>query len=322
MKKYILVFTTALLAFSCKNENAVEEKIAAVPVDKITIERFDDIFYNSTPASLPAVKQRFPYLFPAGNPDTVWTNKLSNPLLQELHKEVDKKFPKNNAVLQDELASFIQHVKYYYPQAATPKVVTLISEMDYENRAIYADTLAIISLDLYLGKEHRFYVDFPKYQREQFEPSQIMPDLASAFSLGKIAPPRDHTLLSLMVYYGKELYLKDMLLPSVPDYNKIGYSKEQLEWSFANESEMWRYFVENKLFYSTDPKLPTRFINPAPFSKFYLGFDNESPGRLGQWLGWQIVRAYMDNNKNVTLHQLLATDAKTIFDNSKYKPKK
>jgi len=322
MKKYILVFALALLAFSCKNENAVEEKVAAVKVDKIDIKRFDDLFYNSKPADLPKLKQQYPYLFPQGNPDTVWTNKLSNPLLQELHREVDKKYPANNTVLQDDFAALVQHIKYYYPQASTPKVVTVISEMDYESRAIYVDTLALVSLDLYLGKEHRFYVDFPKYQREQFEPSQIMPDMVSAFAYGKIKPPTDHTLLAQMIYYGKELYMKDLLIPAVPDYNKIGYTKEKLDWTLANESEIWRFFVEDKLFYSTDAKLPTRFINPAPFSKFYLGFDNESPGRIGQWLGWQIVRAYMDNNKNVTLQQLLGTDAKTIFDNSKYKPKK
>jgi len=108
----------------------------------------------------------------------------------------------------------------------------------------------------------------------------------------------------------------------VPDNNKIGYTKEKYDWAVANESEIWKYFVENKVFYSTDAKLTGRFISPAPFSKFYMGFDEESPGRIGQWLGWQIVRAYMENNKGVTLPQLLAVDAKTIFDNSKYKPKK
>jgi gliding motility-associated lipoprotein GldB len=322
MKKYIVVLALSLLIFSCKNENALEEKVAAVKVDKIDIIRFDNLFYDSKPADLPKLKQQYPYLFPVGNPDTVWTNKLSSPLLQELHREVNKTYPANSAVLKDDFTALVQHIKYYYPQASTPKVVTVISEMDYESRAIYVDTLALLSLDLYLGKGHRYYVDFPKYQREQFEPSQIMPDMVSAFAYGKIKPPSDHTLLAQMIYYGKELYMKDLLIPNVPDHNKIGYTKEKYDWTLANESEIWRFFVEDKLFYSTDAKLATRFINPAPFSKFYLGFDAESPGRIGQWLGWQIVRAYMDNNKNVTLQQLLGTDAKTIFDNSKYKPKK
>ena len=77
-----------------------------------------------------------------------------------------------------------------------------------------------------------------------------------------------------------------------------------------------------KLSYDGDSKLPPRFIYPAPFSKFYLELDNESPGRIGQWIGWQIVRSYAEHNKDVTLQQILAMDAKTLFDNSKYKPKK
>ena len=68
-------------------------------------------------------------------------------------------------------------------------------------------------------------------------------------------------------------------------------------------------------------KLNARFIQRAPFSKFYLELDQESPGSVGVFIGWQIVRAYMKNN-NVTLQELALKDAKTIFDQSKYKPKK
>lgn len=321
MKKCLLLLAFALLFVSCKKENEVDEKVAAVPVGKIDIERFDKIFYESDPNDLSKVKQQFPYFFPAGNPDTVWVNKINNPLLQEVHAEVEKKFPDTNA-LQEDLHSAFQHMKYYFPDFRTPKVVTLISEMDYENKVIYADSLVLISLDLYLGKDHKFYSDFPDYIRKNFEPSQIMPDLVAAYGTHKIMPPRDRTFLSLMVYFGKEMYLKDKILPTVSDADKMGYTPEQQKWAEMNEAEIWRNFVDNKLLFDTDPKLPSRFITPAPFSKFYLGLDNESPGRLGIWMGWQIVRAYMENNKDVTLPQLMAMDAKEIFDNSKYKPKK
>jgi gliding motility-associated lipoprotein GldB len=320
MKKYFLFLFTVLLMVSCKKENEVEQKVAAVPVGKIDIERFDKIFYESDPADLSKVKAQFPYFFPAGNPDKVWIDKIKDPLLQELHQEVEKKYP-NTKALQEDLYSLFQHIKYYFPEFRTPKVVTLISEMDYESKTIYTDSLVLISLDLYLGKSHRFY-EFPEYMKQGFEPSQIMPDLVTCFAQHKIAPPRDRTLLAQMVYFGKELYLKDVLLPEYNDADKIAYTPEQLKWAEANEAEMWRYFVENKLLYDTSSKLPGRFINPAPFSKFYLEIDNESPGMVGRWLGWQIVRSYMENNKNVTLRQMLVKDAKEIFDNSKYKPKK
>ena len=90
----------------------------------------------------------------------------------------------------------------------------------------------------------------------------------------------------------------------------------------TNESDIWRYFVEREILFSTDTKLLARFINVAPFSKFYLEeIDAESPGRLGQFIGWQIVKSYMNENK-VSLKEMLNTDPEEIFNNSKYKPKK
>ncbi len=42
---------------------------------------------------------------------------------------------------------------------------------------------------------------------------------------------------------------------------------------------------------------------------------------LGRYLGWKIVRAYMENN-NTDVQQLMVADADDLFKNSKYKPKK
>ena len=148
-----------------------------------------------------------------------------------------------------------------------------------------------------------------------------MPDVVSSFSIDKIAPDTDRNLLSQMIYFGKQLYLKDLLLPDYSDADKMGYTPEQITWCAENESYMWRYFLEREMLYSDDSKLGNRFINPAPFSKFYLEIDNESPGRVGAWLGWQIVRSYAKNN-DVPIEELLKMNAKEIFEKSKYKPKK
>ena len=124
-----------------------------------------------------------------------------------------------------------------------------------------------------------------------------------------------------MLYEGKLLYLKDLTLPTYKDEDKIGYTKEQLDWAATNEADIWKFFIEGNILYSTDNKLASRFINPAPFSKFYLEIDNESPGRIGSYLGWQIVRSFMKNN-NIPLEDMLQMDAAKIFNMSKYKPKK
>ena len=318
MKKLLSLFTIFVVLSSCDKKNKIEKEIDAIPVT-LKVERFDKIFYESPVENLQNVKNRYPYFFPAQTPDSVWVNKIKNPLYRELYSEVQKKY-NNFEKVNSDLESLFKHIKYYFPNTKTPKVITLISEMDYQNKAIYTDSLVLISLDLYLGKNHKFY-EFPEYLKQNFEQNQIMPDIVTSFSVTKIPFGNTRNLLSQMVYAGKQLYLKDVLLPQISDAEKIGYSTEQLTWCQENESYMWRYFMQEQLLYSTDSKLATRFINTAPFSKFYLEIDNESPGRVGTWIGWQIVRSFMNNN-DVNLQQLLQMDPIEIFQNSKYKPKK
>jgi hypothetical protein len=49
----------------------------------------------------------------------------------------------------------------------------VISEMDYNNKVIYADSLVIISLEMYLGKEHKFY-QFPNYIKQNWKTKCLM----------------------------------------------------------------------------------------------------------------------------------------------------
>lgn len=318
MRKIIFIITLTLVFISCDKKSKEEKAVEAIPIE-LKVVRFDKLFFETPPQDLEKLKKDFPYFFPKGTPDSVWLEKMQNPLWRELYTEVQKKYS-NFEPVQKELGVLFKHIKYNFPQTKTPKVITVISEMDYNKKVIYTDSLVIISLELYLGKEHKFY-QFPKYLKQNFEQNQILPDVVSSFSIQKISPVSDKNLLSQMIYFGKQLYLKDVLLPEYNDAEKMGYTPEEIKWCEENESYMWRYFIENEMLYSDDQKLANRFINPAPFSKFYLEIDNESPGRVGAWMGWQIVRSYIKNN-DVSLEQVLQLNAKELFEKSKYKPKK
>ncbi|CAM3674389.1 gliding motility lipoprotein GldB [Flavobacterium gelidilacus] len=320
MKKYFFLFILALTIVSCKKETKQEVDVSAIPVS-FKIERFDQKFYTSEPQDLPKLKAEYPFLFPEIYADTVWINKMKDPISRELFNEVQKKYVSLEK-LEPQIEDLLKHVKYYFPEKKIPRVITVITEVDVDAKAIFVDDYLFISLDCYLGNEHRFYETFPEYKRIEFEESQILPDIVSSFSYGKIAPPKNRTLLSLMIYKGKELYMKDLLIPDVSDFDKIAYTEDKYRWCQENESEIWSNFIENKLLYDTNPKNEQRFMNEAPFSKFYLEIDNESPGRVGAWVGWQIVRSYAENHPDVKLQELLAMDAKKIFEESKYKPKK
>jgi len=319
MKNTFYLLLCSILLIGCKKEDKIRSEVLSVPVEA-KIERFDREFMQVTPENFKALQNKYPYLLSSNIADSIWFKKKNDTLFQELYSETEKKFS-NLSQLQDNLSLLFKHIKYYYPNENPGKVITVLSEVDITNRAIYADSISIISLDTYLGKDHKFYTDFDAYTLGDFEPNRIVVDLAENFALQKITPSQDRTFLSQMIYWGKITYLKQMLLPETSDALLMNYTEDQIKWTQANEAQMWKFFVESKYLYDNDIKLAARFIQRAPFSKFYLELDQESPGSVGVYIGWQIVRSYMKNN-NVTLQELALKDAKTLFDQSKYKPKK
>ncbi len=306
------------LFFSCVKESKLEKEITKIPVN-IEIERFDRLFATLTEENLSDLKTKYSFLFSEKYADSVWINKTKDTIQLELNEEVEKAFS-DLSKEKEQLHSLFQHIKFYFPEIKIPRVVTITSDVDYRNKIVIAKDVLIISLDTYLGKNHHFYESIQKYLKQNFEREQILPDVASMYAKNLVGPIRDRTFLGNLVSFGKELYLKDLFLPNFSNAQKMGYTEDQYLWAEANEEQIWRYFVDRQLLYSTDSDLMPRFLYPGPFSKFYLEeIDKEAPDRIGQFIGWRIVVSYMKNN-NVSLRQLLVADAETIFNTSKYKP--
>lgn len=315
----LLVLLVTLVAISCKDENAIAEAVLDVEID-LRVDRFDRELAASTAGTLPELKAKFPYLFPDRYPDSLWLAKLTDTLQIALLDETDKAFG-DFSEEKDQLELFFKHVKYYFPQVQVPKIVTVISEVDYANRIIVTDSLVLLGLDNYLGPEHRFYAGIDRYIAKGLQKEYLISDLGSAYSQKIVPNPKERTFLAQMVYYGKILYLKEQFSPWLTEAQLIRYSPEELEWAKANEEQIWRYFVSRELLYSTDRELGPRFLDPAPFSKFRLEIDNESPGRVGRFIGWQIVKSFAEQN-DLSPAQLIAVPAARIFSESNYKPRK
>ena len=308
-----------ICVFSCQNSSKVEKEISKINLD-LNIERFDQLFATSTPSNLPALKQNYPFLFSKRYADSVWVQRMSDPIQQLQNKAVDSVF-EDFSRTESEIFNFYQHLKYYNKALKTPRLITVLSDVDYRNKVVVTDSIVLIALDTYLGAEHEFYGSFYDYIKQNLNKDQIVPDLSTAYAEQLIYQPKRATFLEEMIYFGKELYLKDLLIPFKENNEKIGYLPAQYEWAEENEFYIWQYFVEKELLYETDRKLLARFIIPAPFSRFNLELDSESPGRLGQYMGWQIVKSYMENNETPLL-QMLQMEANEIFNNAKFKPKK
>ena len=312
-------FLLLICVFSCQNSSKVEKEISEIKLD-LNIERFDQLFATSTPSDLPALKQNYPFLFSKRYADSVWVQRMSDPIQQLQNRAVDSVF-KDFASTESEIFNFYQHLKYYNKALKTPRLITVLSDVDYRNKVVVTDSIVLIALDTYLGEDHEFYASFYGYIKQNLNKNQIVSDLATAYAERLIYQPKRSMLLEEMVYFGKQLYLKDLLIPFKENNEKIGYSLAQYEWAEDNEFYIWQYLVEKQLLYETDQKLRSRFILPAPFSRFNLELDSESPGRLGQYMGWKIIKSYMENNSTPLL-KMLHMEATEIFNNAKFKPKK
>jgi gliding motility-associated lipoprotein GldB len=317
--KYTLVILLLLNLLACGKKD--KEKIDVTRIEAVTeLIRFDQKFYTAAPEDLGKLKAEFPYLFPEPNPDTVWTAKMKDEDELFLYTSVQKSFGDFSDQRQA-ITNLFKHVKYYYPKFKEPKVITILSNVDYDNKVVYADSLLFVSLDVYLGKDHEVYQDYPNYIKQNFNKEHLLVDVSEQLSLPILRPSATNSFISRIVQEGKKLYLTAAFLPEISRAEVIGYNELQYQWAAISESDIWKYFIQNEMLYSNDPNLSERFIHDAPFSKFYLEVDKDSPGRIGAWFGWQIVNSFMKNNE-MTLQEMIVTDNEEIFSKSKYKPKK
>ena len=307
-----------LLFCNCNINDSKELQINLIPIS-IEIDRFDKKFHESDSKEIPVIKKRYPYLFPEKFDDSIWINRQKDTLQLLLLSEVEKAFPSMDP-LESEIKHLFQHIKFHFPKVKIPHVIGLVNNVDYQNKTIYADSLLIISLDTYLGGSNALYDGIPRYIRQEMDYKFLTSHIAEKFADRKVSAPKNKSFLSYMIFYGKKLYLKDIILPHKSDEIKIGYNEDQINWVVENEKYIWEYIIERKLLYNNDVSLMKRFIDPSPFSKFYLEIDNESPGRIGQWLGWQIVRSFVDKNPKVKLSEIILMPEEILFKKSSYKP--
>lgn len=323
MKKIFFGLSLTLLLFSCENDKNKHQVDVSNIQAKAKIVRFEQAFFEAKPSDLPTLKQKYPLFFNAATPDSVWVHQMNDSLNKILYNETQKVFSTFDKQ-KETFVDLFKYVKYYFPSWKEPEVNTLINYVVYPDRMLYAKRYnkLLVSIDNYLGEKDTLYVDVPDYMRSQMNPNAIIPDAAMAIGESFVSQPYDKHFLAKMIYAGKKLYLSDLFIPAATDAEKINYTETQIQWAVANEPFIWQYYVEREMLYSNNKKLSKYFLELAPFSKFFLEVDNESPGRIGQWIGWQIVRSFMEHNTDVSLDKMLQMDAEQLFKKSKYKPKK
>lgn len=246
-------------------------------------------------------------------------NKITNPHIDTLAMEIERVFG-NEEELKNDFTRAFQHLKYYYPDVTIPKVKTIATGFDQD--LYVSDSLIVVGLDYYLGDNAKYRpLGTYQYILERYRPQYVVPSTMLIYGISprfNATEMEDKTILGEMISYGKAFYFAKHMMPCTPDSVLIWYNQEEMTGVRENEKIIWAHFVENELLFETSHEMKRKYIEERP-KTYEIG--NAAPGRIGTWLGWRLVRSYMEENETVSLPQLMNNqNAKAIFENSNYKP--
>ncbi len=297
--------------------------ISAVAIEKLKADypRFSDIYFN--------------YVFP-GAEDIIMEDEemqikkmqatIRHPRTQWLYDTVQQIYPDLQQV-EEGLTSAFRYAKYYFPEKETPKIYTTISDFGYFPFVYAEDSISDgigISLEMFLGDTFPYMAytgmnnAFSNYLTRSYNKDHIVRRTLEVWVDDMASAPAGNRLLDLMIQNGKKLFILESLMPTTPDTVIMDYSSTAMDWVKANEKQVWYHFTTNDMLYETSMRKLQKHLGPSPGSP---GMPPEAPGNTASWLGWQIVRAYMQNHPGTSLTQLLAIgDAQLILDQSGYRP--
>lgn len=331
--KYLILLLLVVALFACK-KNRLKVDVSDIELE-LNLHRFEKVMFENAPDEVPDLllslydehasfidlyTEEIIKIGPIHNDDFAQYLKtfLTDTVYTQVAAAVLTTFS-NLEPIETDLQKGFKHYRYYFPNKLVPDIYTYFS--GFNESMVVAENFIGISLDKYLGTDCVFYqyLGIPRFKGANMNPQKIVPDVFYAWAITEF-PYRDSidNLLSNMIYQGKLIYFTEAMSPHLPDSLLIGYRADQIKWSKVHEAQMWTYLVEKRLIYNTERLELRRYIGDSPFTNT---FGNDSPGRTGVWLGWQIVRSFMNNNKELTLADLMEmNDAQELLNRSKYYP--
>lgn len=338
MRNFVWLLACVIFWSSCSNRPKTPD-VSAVAVDLKTV-RYDSVLFgidtNQLDAGMQEAFERYPeftrnFVFMIGDTTTTEIKRFIRSYTP-VYKDAAKVYT-SFTTQQNELKQAFQYIKHYFPKYNVPnKLYTYIGPIEFtlptsagrSGEFLTEDNGLAIPLHFYLGADNALYQDvvtqqlFPAFVSRRFTAAYI-PVNGTRKIVDELCPynAQNTRLIEQMIDAGKRFYLLDHFLPNTPDTIKIGYTKKQLDDCYENEKVIWNLFVNNDLLFSTDPNTIRDYMTDAPNTP---ALGNDAPGFLGQFIGWQIVKKWMDKNSNTTLEQLVKTPSKKIFEEAKYKP--
>ena len=333
MNRILTFLAICMMMASCQdNEPAYKAKIdiKTEPYD-LEFERYEDVLFNLDTADFQHELMRIQdhyRVFLSGDLNNLEAvkylkNFATDPYCIELYHKVKAAFP-DLKVVQPMVEDVFAHFHYYYPNINLPtEVFTCITGISAEIPPVQIiEDKLVISLDWYLdGDEIYDQIGMPRYMSQRTNVATLAKDVANRLYMDYLYEWRKQgQVVGEMVFYGRLNFFIEAMCPDIKDNILLGYSEDQWRWAVENEGQLWADIVGSKKLYDAGLDSYMMFFGDGPFTQVY---GNESPSRLGEFFGLNIIRSYVANHDDFNLQQFMQrNDLQNIFQDSGYKPKK
>ncbi|MDF9795012.1 gliding motility-associated lipoprotein GldB [Catalinimonas alkaloidigena] len=326
---YIIIYLFCTLLFSCSSDSCDEgPNISGIPME-VNIQRLDqEMFDLDNREEISGFLDRYPLMtehflkadqFPH---DSILVNELDriihDPHVDTLYQQTQTAFP-DLEMLESQFEDAFRHIKHYYPAFTPPKVYATFTALATVGADLFvSDELIVISIEHFLGEDARFRPRVYDYIINRYRPEYIVPNCVMLLSnKWNQTDMEDNTLLAEMVYYGKSYYFTQKMMPCLPDTVLTGYTDQDLAIAEENDQLIWSHFINRELLYETSHIIKPRYVGERPN---VAEINAKIPGRIGRWLGWQIVQTYVDKTDTSVQAVMSNADAQEIFTQARYKP--
>ncbi|GHT54409.1 gliding motility lipoprotein GldB [Bacteroidia bacterium] len=329
MKQSIRIFilvVSCIFSAGCSGKKAYGEEIPDFKIIRIDTELYNYLSKNEPDSVLKADTGFWNVLgekvIGIGRSDsTGFYERLkkyfSEPTLMGLYRDEQKQFA-DIQTLTSEVSSGLDVFLKEFPAIKRPQVYLHVSGLN--QNVIVTNEILSLSADKYLGADYPLYQQFfYDYQRQLMTPDRMAPDYLLGFMMANLPfKGKDDVLLDRMLYEGKLRYILSMLLTDRQAWEYVGYNEAQYAWCSNNQKQIWKTILENQHLFTGNYMTTAQYLKEAPHTSF---LPVESPGRVGVWLGYQIIVSYMKQNPDTGFQELMdLTGYQDLLKQSKYKP--
>ena len=226
----------------------------------------------------------------------------------EYIRDLEKEKAKLHSLLpkhEENINKAFQYLAHHFGDSVLPDHIFYLNKM-FSQVSCSENSIAV-GLESYISPLSPVIESIPSsqlygWQRERMDIKYLERDILLNWIQVQLFNEIDGNLAEHLVQAGKILYVLNAAFPQTKDAYILRYSDTQMDWAIQNELPVWNYLVEQQLLFKSDMQTRTNFLNEGPKT---VGLSDDAPDRIGQFLGYRIVKGYMNKNKALSLPELL-----------------